>query len=339
MATIQTLCFDGDTFAQAYALYTSSDLTTLAPDGYYSQGQIVRQQLNGILLNAQPCSACLVPCGSGLNLNISNSGIFSVDIDVANDVGAVVVYFYMGASIPDGVDMVWNGTHYNRLTCQGNDGTIILDGAGTSVDYAGFNNQGTGLPTYVGNQNANLINFSPYDGTEVCPTNGGAPSNFLYVSGAFVDQGTTTNTNVVNNQVGTVAATSPLFTLVLPKNSVTPTSLNLQIFAPLCGTLWRLELACPVALPSFLGSPAQTGLGCSNATVTYYFARNATGTQLPFTVDTNTRPVVGNFVFTDSSGATYLNDTATQQRYVMDNNQVITVRNGVVINVTSCDPT
>ena len=52
MAALGTYCFDGLNFSQASALFTDSGLTTLAPDGYYSQGGIIRQQLNGSLLNA-----------------------------------------------------------------------------------------------------------------------------------------------------------------------------------------------------------------------------------------------------------------------------------------------
>lgn len=56
-----TYYFDGINFAQASALFTDAALTTLAADGFYSQNGIVRQQLNGVLLNSQPCSDCIVP--------------------------------------------------------------------------------------------------------------------------------------------------------------------------------------------------------------------------------------------------------------------------------------
>ena len=81
MAALGTYCFDGLNFSQASALFTDTGLTTLAADGYYSQGGIIRQQLNGVLLNAQPCGECLVPCGSGLSASVSNNGTFSADVD------------------------------------------------------------------------------------------------------------------------------------------------------------------------------------------------------------------------------------------------------------------
>ena len=55
MATLGTYYFNGTSFASATSVYTDAALTTLAPDGYYSNGSIIRQQLNGLLLNAQAC--------------------------------------------------------------------------------------------------------------------------------------------------------------------------------------------------------------------------------------------------------------------------------------------
>ena len=52
---------------------------------------------------SQPCSTCYVPCGSGVNASFSSNGLFDASIDVANDVGAIVLYFYMTSSVPDGV--------------------------------------------------------------------------------------------------------------------------------------------------------------------------------------------------------------------------------------------
>ena len=155
--------------------------------------------------------------------------------------------------MPDGVDVTWNGTHYNRLTAADNhNGVTLIDGAGVQVDYAGIFNQGTGLPTYVGNQNANLLTNSPYNSAGSCPTQGTSPSNFSLVSGAYVDQGTTQNVTIASNAIGYASdPDSPVFTMVVPKTSVTPTVLGLQIFAPLCGTAFNWEIDCPVALPIF----------------------------------------------------------------------------------------
>jgi len=339
MATLGTFCFDGVNFSSATSLYTDSTLSTLANDGYYGQGLIVRQQLNGVLLNAQPCSACLVPCGSGLSASIGNqNGVFDANIDLANDLGAVVIRCFMGGSVPDGIIATLNGVGYNRLTAADNhNGVSLVDGSNTQVDYAGIGNQGTSLPTYVGNQNVDLLSNSPYDSAGSCPTQGTSPANFSLVSGTYVDQGTTQNVTVASNAIGYASdPNSPVFTMVVPKTSVTPTVLNLKIFAPLCGTAFNWEVDCPIALPSFQASTPENAATCAAATQTYYFIQNATGTSVPYSIRTNTVPEVGNFVFSDANGSTYLGDAATIKYFIIGGTTALGVRNGVVVSSTPC---
>jgi len=344
MASIGTYYFDGQSFANASAIYTDAALTTLAPDGYYSQGGIVRQQLNGVLLNANDCTECYVACGSGISASISQNGVFNADIDMANSVGAIVAYFYMTTSIPDGVVATYNAVNYNRLTAKNNhNGVVLRDGSLSIVDYAGIGNQGTGKPTYVGNQNTGLVGSSPYNSvTAACPTEGGRPENYNYVNSAYVALGTYTPTTVSNAQVGfatdnvTPALNSPVFTMVIPKTLTTPTPVNVTISAPMCSTAFNWEIACPAALPSFSGTALQATAACGFAITTYYFVRNATGTTLPFTKDTNAIPEIGNFVFTDVNGTTYLNDTVTLQYVVVNNATAIGIRNGVVVSSAAC---
>ena len=147
--------FDGLNFSSAVAVYSDASLTTLAADGYYAQNGIVRQQLNGVLLNAQSCSTCGVDCGSGVSASFSNTGYFNADINVANSTGAVVIYSKMNSSIPDGIQATFNNVTYNKLTCFNNhNGVTLIDcNRNTNLDYAGVNNQpatGTNF-TLVGN--------------------------------------------------------------------------------------------------------------------------------------------------------------------------------------------
>ena len=338
MAALGTYCFDGLNFSQASALYTDSTLTTLSPDGWYSQANIIRQQLNGVLLNAQTCGTCAVACGSGVDASFSSNGFFNADIDLGNDTGAVVLYFYMGSSIPDGVLTTYNGSTYNKLTCEGNHNTFtIVDGNGVTIDYAGIANQGTGKITYVGNSNPTLLSDSPYNTTPSGSCSGGdKPQNYTYTGSSYVAQGTFQTVTVASNEIGVNPSGSRVFTMVVPKTSASPSTINLLIGAPMCGTFFRWEVDCPIALPNFNASAAQSTTACAAATTTYYFARNATGVQLPFVVDTNTIPEIGNFVFSDVNGSTYLNDTSTIQYYVIANTTAIGVRNGVVVSSASC---
>lgn len=326
-----TYYFDGINFAQATALYTDAALTTLAADGFYSQNGIVRQQLNGILLNSQPCSECSVPCGSGISANFSGNGHFNADVDLANSTGATVIYYYMGAQIPDGVLVTYNSVFYNRLTCKNNhNGQVIGEQNGTVVDYSGLNNQpGTATnPTFVGDRNNTQNPVGTFNNV----------TEYNYVDPVgYQALGTTRNFSVVNAQVGTAVGTgSPVFTQVIPKTVGSVTNCNVQIFAPLAGTVFRWQIFCPTALPSFQGSALQNTTSCAAGAATYYFVRNATGTTTPFTIDTNTTPEIGNFVFEDANGSTYVNDTALIKYIIVGGTTALGIRNGVVVSSGSC---
>ena len=89
--TLGTYFFDGSSFTGATAIYTTSTLTTLAPDGYYSQGGVYRLQSGGLLGPVVPCPACTVPCGSiaGQGAN----GRFTLFVQLGSVSGAAVITF------------------------------------------------------------------------------------------------------------------------------------------------------------------------------------------------------------------------------------------------------
>ena len=340
MAAIGNYYFNGTSFAQATAIYTNAGLTTLAPDGYYSNSGIVRRQLNGILLNAQTCNTCATPCGSGVSAQNSNTnGIFVASVDLANSTGASVFYGYFGTTVPDGVRLTYNSVTLNRFTCNGNHNTVVLtDGAGTTVDYAGIGNA-SGEYTYMGRTNANLISQSPYNNPPPhasCQA-GDQPQNYVLTGGSYVAQGTYQTITVSNAMVGTTASvTDAVYTAVFPKTTLTPTVLTVDVSAPMCGTFFTWTVLCPTALPSFQGSALQATTGCAANAATYYFARNGSLSGSTITPDVNTTPEIGNFVFTNSNGSTYLNDTSVLQYVIVDNTNAVGIRNGVVVSIQSC---
>lgn len=58
MAIQGTYYLDSPSFASASAIYSDAGLTTLAPNGYYSDGVIVRQQVSGVLQPQSSCPSC-----------------------------------------------------------------------------------------------------------------------------------------------------------------------------------------------------------------------------------------------------------------------------------------
>lgn len=73
MATGLTCYFDGPTLSAATAVYTDINLTVLAPDGFYSDGTIVREQVSGVL---EPQSIC--NCGTSMPLCYSTISLADV---------------------------------------------------------------------------------------------------------------------------------------------------------------------------------------------------------------------------------------------------------------------
>jgi hypothetical protein len=63
MATTNNYYINGPSLASATAVFTNSDLTIKAPDGWYSFEGIVRQQVDGVLLPQQNCGGEFVPIG------------------------------------------------------------------------------------------------------------------------------------------------------------------------------------------------------------------------------------------------------------------------------------
>jgi hypothetical protein len=58
MATNATYYINANSLEEATAIYTDAELNTLAADGFYSDSNISREQLNGVLLPAQECQTC-----------------------------------------------------------------------------------------------------------------------------------------------------------------------------------------------------------------------------------------------------------------------------------------
>ena len=356
--------FNGNSFAQATSVFTDSDLTTLAPDGYYSNAGIVRQQLVGVLLSPETCSTCCVPCNATVGVFESTNGLYSSCLELGGGTGAVIfriqVVFGEFPPYPVGTIITHDGSNYNRFTIKNNHNGIQFGDNSVppnQLDYAGINNNPTD-PTYLGVYTGNTTLVNTYDQT---PTDPCGPldqlEDYTYesVSGSFVEQGTYQTVVVNNNQVGFFTQTSGTnvvkpFTLVFPKTNAASTFADMLNYSPLCGTDMKWEVECPAQLPFFDAEFSNESIPfCTDTPTfnTYYFARNSDSyiyaTQ-QFDVDTNTTPDVGNFVFTTSDGSVYLNDTSTAYYYYVDIpsspgvGEYIKVRNGVVIEKGPCQP-
>ena len=64
MAVSGTYYLNGPDLASSTAIFADDEMNVCAPNGLYSNGIIVRELLNCVLLPSQPCPQCALPCGN-----------------------------------------------------------------------------------------------------------------------------------------------------------------------------------------------------------------------------------------------------------------------------------
>ena len=316
MAQDNTYYIDTALFSTATAVWTDAALTAKAPDGWYQDptenSNIYRQQTGGTLGASANCQ-CAVACNTDVSAS-GSVGEYTIDIDTGTDVGAIVVYF-QPFNIPDGIMATYDSATFNTLTTNAHGVEIATSGQ---------------------------LNFVGKTGETNCDTTdlqGSTTSvdQFIYSGTAFVDTGN--NTNIIIPPSGTVnlnATGNIYYTLVVPKPNASPANVQLKIAGVCSGTEFRFKAICPTALSSFSSSTVEStsGAACSaTQNQTFFFAKNSstTGNSTP-AVDTNTIPQVGNFVFSNNTGATPLSDGFVK----ITAGSVAQIATGVVTAITIC---
>lgn len=296
---------DSDSFLTATAVYDDENLITKAADGYYQDDGNYRQQLNGLLGPVVLCEECGIPCGGTIAPPAGDDGLYQLAFSAGTeqgDTGAILVHFNP-RSVPDGIRVLYDGLYYNRLMSPTNGNLQSTSGVADAFTILGSLNNPC-VPSAP-----DTSNYTFYNGFD----------NTGWLVGTPTPQSVT-----INNGDYVGGGVSEFSTLVVPKPNRLPGLVTVQVLGPCEDTQWDIEVECQAALPSFTGQALGNGTSCGATTETYYFAqfRNAT----------NNYPVINNFVFDDINGQSY----ATDQNYLMDDGNVITVTNGVVTNIQAC---
>ena len=305
MPSIENKYIDSSSFATARRVYDDIHLITVSPDGYYQYNNEYRRQLNGLLGPLTISEECGIPCGGTLNPPAGQTGLYQLDISVgstSNDTGAIAIYFNP-QSIPDGIRVLYDGVYYNRLSSP-------LDGnlQSTSGVADAFTILGDPSDTCVPST-PNTTNYDFFNGF----------AGNAWIAGTPSPQSITINTG---DDVRFGEDQDNL--LVVPKPNALPGIVTVQVLGPCSGTGWDIVVQCPTALPSFQAKAIGAGNICQATNTTLYFGR--------FLNAGNAFPVVNNPVFLDHDGV----NRASDQNYIMDNNQVITVTQGVVSSIQNC---
>lgn len=303
MATSGTFYLDAPSLSTATVVYSNAALTTVAANGFYSDGSIVRQQTSGVLLPQQACPACAVPCGGAISAS-GAQGIYYLNTDLGANIGAVVITFDP-FNVPDGIEAVYNSIVYN----------------GVSSPTSGWLQGTAGLPTYIGEVAADcgIVAGSPYTLNE-----------FQYNGTTFAPLGTTIPVSVLAGQMDLTALAPGNTVMVIPKTAASPSILNLTFIGPCSGTVFDISALCPAALPPFDSSTinASSALACADVIDQIYYVAHVNGSA----------GTLGLFdlVFSDSSGEFKLaagyyktSDAGANEWYEVD-------ANGIIIDFGNC---
>jgi hypothetical protein len=252
MATQATYYLDAPSLSSATVIYSDVNLTTVAADGFYSDGTIVREQSSGVLLPQNSCPSCATPCGGSISAS-GEQGIYYLSTDLGTDTGAVIVTFDP-YSVPDGVLGTFNSISYNGLS---------------SPTY-GWLQGSAGLPTYIGATGAN------------CGVPGGSPytlSEFEYNGTTFAPLGTTTSVTILSGQLQFTAGGPGNCVMVIPKTVASPSILDLQFIGPCAGTAFNISVSCPTTLTEFQSTSvfASDTLACAATINQSYYVAHVNG--------------------------------------------------------------
>ena len=257
MATSSTYYLNGPSLGSSTAIYTDSELSICAPNGFYSDGVISREQVDCILLPQQTCPQCAVPCGGSIS-GSGSQGIYLLNLDTGTtptDVGAVIVRFDP-YSVPDGIRATYDNVVYNKLTSP-------IDGLHQSSN--------TGHFTYVGDTAGDCV---------ISGTTYPLLPEFAYNGTSFVSTGGTQSVTVSAGDVSLNAGGPGSCMMVIPKINATPNVVNFEMVGPCSGTAWVMSVACPVLLTGFSSSvvAASSTAVCLLTETTIYYNASLAGT-------------------------------------------------------------
>ena len=247
-----------------------------------------------------------IPCDNPPNVPQGEQARYDINYDVGNDpteLGAILVYFDP-IGVPDGIRALHNGNYYNKLYPPKLSTSTPLQSPNGNMAFTTLGSTGAPFGNNTTTVTLDLFDLSP--------------------AGSWVANGTTSATYTTGDYV--TGGASEYNLMVIPKINVSATNVLVEAVGWGNNTRFNVDIRCPEPLPSFSGASGTTL--CSIPTEEYYFAR--------FRGVTNTRPEQNNPVFTDPYGQNVFSPGAGNATSIsMDNGNVITVRDGMVISTTN----
>lgn len=233
---------NGPDLSSATSVFTDIFLTVLAPDGWYSAGGVVREQVGGVLQSAGACTSCGFPCTpSPATLTFTDSSAVDKEIilpmSVGNGVGCVRIDMVpLINDVAFGVKAYFGSVFRNAL----------LENSGTTNGY---------LQSQTPGQNMTVI----YDTFGSCFTPP-IPNPFIFEQykydsiGNLNATGNTVLYNVLPSDLSGVLLSGQTFTMFMPKITGASDQIDFYMYAfngYACGVPLDIDItfSCPAPLP------------------------------------------------------------------------------------------
>ncbi len=246
MPIFQSYYLNGANLASSTAVFLDPLMTICAPDGFYSDGLIVREQVGCVLQLESACGDCGLSCTEANEIPLSD-GLYNLNVELGTSTGAVIVTF-TPSNVPDGIKATYDGLIYNAMS--------------SPVD--GYHAAPTNLATYVGYAafDCGLAAGSPYILTEY--ENNGT---------IFNPTGNTPTVNVAGAQLSLSSADPLGCIMVIPKPNASPSNLLVQMYGICVGSSYNVSVSCPERLTSFYSTfNALVGETCGLDTDQIYYS-------------------------------------------------------------------
>ena len=255
-----TFYWAGVTFQSATQLYTDSNLTIVAADGWYSIGGFYREMTGGILGPTQNCPTCepaAIPCNTSLTPPSGSFGKYTAEFDAGNTTGAIIVLFNP-ATIPDRCTWTYDGVSASEYSSPGFGYLQGVIGSGGPVLPLAYQSLNCGNYCTIDNSLGGTSGIPPSAGTGATFCGENFTYNHITASWDVTPGGTISNllgpyTNQANGGVSLVASpnTVGICMMVIPKPNVSPSIVKIEIEGIDTNTEWFVSVNCPIRLNEF----------------------------------------------------------------------------------------
>lgn len=338
MGTFNTFYINASNLSSASAVYTDEEMTTLASSGYYSDGNVIRQQLSApnslgqILMGdvSSTCQSCTTSCSDEVVFSapsdFTGPATLRGSVSFGSNTGAIKVEIRGVSTKPIGVDLDLGGVKYNGFASSAASSIQLYEAPSPTVTSF-FWTQSSGGTSNCSNWNSTLVNL--------------AKLHFNSTSGLWEQVG---NAQVlVVNKLATGFSSYSAGSLIryIPKSSALNVLLDIEFILP-CGSSGSgvgplLSVGCPQALTLIATTSTQSSHpnACSNSNLSMsrYIG--------PVRSQTSGVLAVGDFLFNNSYASVntfdgYYKAAGSDLEGVTTSFGSFRVENGLVTEMQNC---